>query len=203
MNIETLLHRLAEEFTDEDMGDRPQEFHRIADLTVTSSLVFSSPDASEWSACDEIPAGSHPVHVGARRWQDPESGKESANVTMVLIPFADPEVIAEAEFEDAIEDYQPMGPDLGFLWDSTAMDALRFDGPRPDAYPDLDAFVAHVESGLATPDEEGRLPVWVDVTVDERTGANVLALPVSAESAGCFEGRDADGRLVALLLTAS
>ncbi|WP_143685848.1 MULTISPECIES: hypothetical protein [unclassified Streptomyces] len=203
MNTETLLHKLAEEFTDEYLGDRPQEFHQIGGLTVVSALVFSSPDAQEWSGCDDVPAGTHPVHIGVVRRQDAESGRESAHVTMALIPFADPEAIAEAEFEDAIEDYQPLGPDHGFLWDSTAMDALRFDGPRPDAFPDLDAFVAHVESELATADAAGRIPAWVDVTVDERTGVNVLAFPVNAESAGCYEARDADGRLVALLFTAS
>ncbi|MFD8780698.1 hypothetical protein [Kitasatospora sp. NPDC059599] len=203
MNMETLLRDLADEHIDEFLGERPEEFHRAGDLTVTSALVFSSHDASEWSACDEVPAGTHPVHIGVVRRPDTGSGRESVRVTMALIPFADPEAIAGAEFEDVVEDHQPLGPDLGFLWDGTAMDALRFDGPRPDAFPDLDAFVAHVEAELATADPTGRMPAWADVTVDARTGVNVLAFPVSAESAGCYEGRDADGRLVALLFTAS
>lgn len=203
MTIETLLRDLAEKYSDELFGQLPEEFHRAADLTVTSGLVFSSPDAPEWFTCDDVPVGTHPVHVGVVRRQDAERGKEVALVIMALIPFAEPEAIAEAEFEDAFEDYQPLGPDLGFLWDDTAMDALRSNGPRPDAFPDLDAFVTHVEAELATADPTGRMPSWVDVTVDERTGANVLAFPVNAGGAGCYEGRDADGRLVALLFTAS
>ncbi|GAB7185406.1 hypothetical protein ATKI12_5237 [Kitasatospora sp. Ki12] len=203
MDIETLLRDLADEHIDESLGERPEEFHRAADLTVTSGLVFSSPDALEWFTCDDVPIGTHPVHVGVVRRQDSESGRELALVTMALIPFAEPEAIAEAEFEDAFDDYQPLGPDLGFLWDGTAMDALRFDGPRPDAFPDLDAFVTLVEAELATADPTGRTPSWVDVTVDERTGANVLAFPVNAGGADCYEGRDAEGRLVALLFTAS
>ncbi|MEU6971982.1 hypothetical protein AB0A71_30495 [Kitasatospora aureofaciens] len=199
MDIETLMRKLA----DEQGLHRPQEFHYAGDLTVAADLVFSSPDPAEWTSCGNMPHGTHPVHVAVERWQDRETGRERVEVTMALVPFAEPRAIAEAEFEDAVDDYQPLGPYLGFLWDGVAMDALRFKGPRPAAFPDLDAFVAHIEAELATLDADGRARAWVDVTVDERTGSNVLAFPVIADSAGCYEGRNADGRLVALLFTAS
>ncbi|MFJ9608683.1 hypothetical protein ACIRS1_20330 [Kitasatospora sp. NPDC101176] len=200
MDIDTLLHQLADEHVAYSC-DRPEEFHHAGDLTVVSNLVFSCPDPSEFSECSGVPAGRHPVHVGVVRTHDTETGRETPAVTLVLVPLAAPEVIAEAEFEDAVEDYQPLGPDLGFLWDATARDAFGPGRPRPAGLADLDALVARVEAGLATPDGTGRAPAWVDLPIDETTGANLLAFPVSAEAALCLEGRDADGTLVALLFT--
>jgi hypothetical protein len=66
-----------------------------------------------------------------------------------------------------------------------------------DGFADVDALIEHVESELATPDSRA----WVDVVVDQATGANLLAFPVGDESALCLEARDADGTLLALLFT--
>lgn len=197
MDMDTLLWQLADRCTQESIGNRPEEFHRADDLVVAGSVTFTEPAPAEWSAFDGVPHGSHPVHIGVVRRRDADSGEESTYVTMVVIPLAAPEVIARATFADAIEDYQPLGPDLGFLWDSAAMDCLRFDGPRPEGFADLDAFVGHVESELAT----GKA-AWLNVRLHPETGSNVLAFPVCAESAGGFEGRDGDGALVCLVLTA-
>jgi hypothetical protein len=188
MEINTLLRQLADEYVAE--WDRPEEFQRAGDLTVVGNVVFSSPEPPEWSACPDVPPGSYPVHIGVVRRE------ESSFVTMVLVPLAEPEVVAAAGFEDAVEDWQPLGPDFGFLWDTAAKDAFHPNGTPPRDFPDLGALLAHVEAELAASDAP-----WVSVVADERTGANVLAFPVLDESALCLEGRDDDGKLVALLFT--
>jgi hypothetical protein len=76
------------------------------------------------------------------------------------------------------------------------MDAFRPGGRRPEGFADLDAFVTHVKAELAASGA-----AWLDITVNAETGANVLAFPVLDESALCLEGRDEDGKLVALLFT--
>ncbi|MCC9307245.1 hypothetical protein LN042_09040 [Kitasatospora sp. RB6PN24] len=198
MEINTLLRQLAEEHI-EYSSDQPDEFHYAGDLRVASALVFSSPDPSEYSACGDVPPGLHPVHLGVVRRRDEESGEETAYVSMAFIPLAEPEVIAGAEFVDAIEDTQPLGPDFGFVWDAGAMNAFHSDDTRSDGFADVDALVAHVEAELATADPAGRPRAWVDVVVDQETGLNVLAFPVNDEFALCLEARDTDGKLLGLL----
>ncbi|MEU8516934.1 hypothetical protein AB0C76_35940 [Kitasatospora sp. NPDC048722] len=197
MEIDELLQNLADEY----VQGEPTEFHRIGDLKVVEGVVFSCPAPPEWSACGDVPPGSHPVYAGVRRFRDHETGRESSTVEMVFVPLAGPEEIAGAEFEDAVEDWQPLGPDLGFLWDSTAMDAFRGGGALPDAFENITAFVEHVEAELDAADAAGRVPAWVDVVVNEETGANVLAFRVGDESALCLEGRDDEGNLVGLLFS--
>ncbi|MFE2411636.1 hypothetical protein ACFXDE_25125 [Kitasatospora sp. NPDC059408] len=197
MEINELLQTLADEY----VQGEPTEFHRIGDLKVVQGVVFSCPAPPEWSACGDVPPGSHPVYVGVRRFRDGVTGRESSTVEMVFVPLAGPEEIAGAEFEDAVEDWQPLGPDFGFLWDSTAMDAFRDRSVRPEAFEDLSAFVEHVGAELDAADAAGKVPAWVDVVVNEATGANVLAFRVGDESALCLEGRDDDGKLVALLFS--
>ncbi|MER5638950.1 hypothetical protein ABT095_18545 [Kitasatospora sp. NPDC002227] len=189
MMIETLLRELADEHIEYDWA-RPTEYQRAGDLRVTSEVVFSCPNPPEFSPCGDVPPGSHPVHVGFLRRQDRETGEEVTDVSLVFVPLAAPEVIAEAEFEDAIEDWQPLGPDLAFLWDSAAMDVL------PEGFED------HVTAELAVPGPDGRGRAWADFLVEPATGLNVLAFPVSSESATCLAGRSADGTLVALLMVA-
>ncbi|WP_042376150.1 hypothetical protein [Streptacidiphilus melanogenes] len=196
MKIDTLLRQLADEHVLE--WDRPEEFQRAGDLTVAGNVVFSCPEPPEWSECEDVPPGDHPVYLGTVRRTDQQSGETSTFVTMVLVPLAEPEVIAEAVFEDAVEDWQPLGAETGFLWDSTAMDAFRPGGTPPKGFADLDALVAHVESELGTSGA-----AWVSVVANEQTGANVLAFPVLDESALCLEARDEDGKLVALLFAGS
>ncbi|RAG85164.1 hypothetical protein DN069_13065 [Streptacidiphilus pinicola] len=176
MEIETLLRQLADAHIPQ--GDRPEEFHHAGSLTVSGSVVFSNPEPEEWSESADVPPGRHPVHIGAVR----HAG--SALVTMLLIPLDEPGVIAAAGFgEPVADDY--LGPDLGFLWDSTTMD---------DA--DLDALVAHVEEELTESDV-----AWVNAVVDPETGANVLAFEVLHEVSVRRECRDGSGRLLALLYT--
>ncbi|WP_042413592.1 hypothetical protein [Streptacidiphilus anmyonensis] len=196
MEIDTLLRRLADEHVQE--WDRPEEFQRAGDLTVAGSVVFSCPEPPEWYECGDVPPGEYPVYIGTVRRTDQESGDTSTFVTMVFVPLADPGAIGGAGFEDAAEDWQPLGAATGFLWDSTAMDSFRPGGTPPKGFADLDAFVAHVESELGTSGA-----AWVSVVADEETGANVLAFPVLDESALCFEAHDEDGKLLALLYTGS
>lgn len=188
MEINTLLRQLADEHIQE--WDRPEEFQRVADLTVAGNVVYSCPEPPEWSECGDVPPGSYPVYIGTVR----RTG--SSFVTMVLLPLAEPEAVAEAAFEDAVEDWQPLGAEIGFLWDSTAMDVFRPGRTRPEGFADLDAFVAHTRAELAASGA-----AWVSVVANQETGANVLAFPVLDESALCLEGRDEDGKLVALLFT--
>ncbi|MEE1786183.1 hypothetical protein PUR71_25265 [Streptomyces sp. SP17BM10] len=197
MEINELLRNLADEY----VQGEPTEFHRIGDLKVVEGVVFSCPAPPEWSVCGDVPPGSHPVYVGVRRFRDHETGREESLVEMVFVPLAGVAEIAGAEWEDAIEDWQPLGPDVGFLWDSTAMDAFRDRSLRPESVEELGAFVERVEAELDAADAAGRVPAWVDVVVNEKTGANVLAFRVCDESALCLEGRDDDGNLVGLLFS--
>jgi hypothetical protein len=184
MDIETLLWQLA----DECVSYRPKEFLRAGELAVAGNVIFSEPEPPEWSECDGVPHGRWPVYVGV-------SG--DGDVEMAVMPLAEPEVIAEATFEDAYEDWQPLSHEIGLLWDTTAMDALRFAGPRLPEFPDLDTFVAHAKSRLAAAERP-----WVEIPANPRTGSNVLAFPVCADSASCWAGRDAEGELVCLVFTA-
>ncbi|MGW7008125.1 hypothetical protein ACWGCW_36370 [Streptomyces sp. NPDC054933] len=163
-------------------------------------MVFSEPEPAEWSACGGVPYGKHPVYIGVARLGEEASGAGAAYVSMAVIPLAAPEAIAKATFEDAYQDAQPLSHEIGLLWDDAAMDSLRFSGPRPADYPDLDAFVTHAASELAAAQAAGRAP-WVDITVNPDNGSNVLAFPVCAEGACCYEGRDENGELVCLVWT--
>ncbi|MDF3293137.1 hypothetical protein [Streptomyces silvisoli] len=184
MDINTLLRQLADEYQPFS-GLSPKEFLRAGDLAVAGGVIFSEPDPAEWSVCDGVPHGRWPVYVGVA---------ESGHVTMAALLLAAPEVIAEAEFEDAYEDHQPLSEDIGLLWDDAAMGSLRFDGPRSADFPDLGTFLKHAEAALAA------APVpWVEIPVNPETGSNVLAFPVCADSADCWAGRDADGKLVCVL----
>ncbi|GAA1881184.1 hypothetical protein [Streptantibioticus ferralitis] len=198
--MDALLWQLADEYVT-FVGDRPQEFQRAGDLVVAGAVVFSEPDPAEWSTCGGVPHGKHPVYIGVARLSEETAAAGAAYVSMAVIPLADPEVIARATFEDAYEDAQPLTHEIGLLWDDAAMDSLRFSGPRPADYPDLDAFLTHAASELAAAQAAGRAP-WVDITVNPDTGSNVLAFPVQAENASCYEGRDENGELVCLVLTA-
>ena len=184
MDINTLLRQLSDEH-ESFSGIPPKEFVRAGDLAVAGGVVFSEPDPAEWTTCGGVPHGRWPVYVGVA---------DSGEVAMAALLLAAPEVIAEAEFEDGYEDYQPLGAEIGLLWDETAMDSLRFDGPRSPEFPDLDAFVKHAAAELAA------APVpWVEIPVNPQTGSNVLAFPVCADSADCYAGRDGNGELVCLL----
>ncbi len=180
MDIMTALRELAAEYVSPD-NPQPVEFHSAGVIHVNGPLVFSSPDADEYTYHSDVPHGSHPVYAAVSHVLD-----GSPAVTAVLIPLASPEAVAAAEYTDYIEDYQPLGPDLGFVWDVNAMAALR---PRIDELAEelVERFESTSEAAEA----------WADVPGDG--SSNALAFPVWSESTLCLEGRDEDGDLVALL----
>ncbi|MCG6500190.1 hypothetical protein [Kitasatospora sp. A2-31] len=174
----------------------PDEFRHAGDLTVRGRLVFSSPDPSEFTPCPDVPLGTHPVYAGVTRYRD---GTHA--VAALLLPLAPPEAVAAAEYEDTIEDYQPLGPDLALLWDTDTMNAARAGDPE--------AFAEDLRTRLrpTTPGEPICVPVGAPT--GERTAAPTdgrgpaLAFPVCAEAALCLAGRGPSGELVALLLFSS
>jgi hypothetical protein len=192
MDMEALQRQLADRFTH---WDKPERFERAGELVVAGAMTCCGPWAEEFTLLDDVPHGRHPVYLGTLLRTDSETGDSRHYTSLVTIPFAEPERIAAADWQDAIEDCQPVD-EYAFLWDEHAMDALGSDE-------EMRSFLTKVDEDLPYDRPADRIPRFSQRVVNSATGSNVFAFPVLGESSGGWEARDDDGRLLCLVFTPS
>lgn len=197
MEMRQLLWRLADRFVE---GPQPTWFDHAGDLVVVAGrITWETPGATDGAFYHEIPAGTYPVYVGtnayARDNWDPDSFRHDARA--VVIPLAEPQRIAEADW-DEVDGYGDVHliEDYAVLSDGRAMRAAR--RGRGDNGP---SFFEEACEAIETRGPRFRRDNWVDVVLDEETGANAFVFPVSGDNVDGFEIVDGDENLLCLVLT--
>jgi hypothetical protein len=202
--MEPLLWRLADRFigrasTSTYGKSRPEWFDHAGNLVVVDGWVsWSSPGFLQGCFSHGAPAGTYPVYVGTYaagdRW-NPDDLRYYAG--MIVVPFAEPARIAAAEWDEGYDDWQGM-EDYCLLWDGRAQRAATYPGGGSEE----PTFLPEAKDSIRTHGSLSRRQNWVDVVVDESTGANAMVFPVGHESVNGMEARTEDGTLTCLVFTA-
>lgn len=193
-----LLWQLADRFTGRapvnptNMG-RPDWFDRAGDLVVADGTVSWVSPGVQGAFCHSVPPGTHPVYVGtyASTGNDWQPDGIRYHASMIVLPLAEPARIASAEWDEGYDDYQPL-EDYALLWDSRAERAAEYSGGEP-------TFLPAARDRILTEGRHFRRANWVDLVVDEASGANVLVVPATGEAVSGYEARDSDGDLTCLI----
>jgi hypothetical protein len=198
VDVRQLLWRLAEKYTRRSSTVRPDWFDHAGDLVVADGrVIWETPWHTEGGFTHALPAGSHPVHVGAYahiadRW-NPDGFRYFAS--MVVIPLAEPARIAEADWEVHGYDDIHLIEDYAVLWGD---DAQRTTYPYED---DVPSFFPAVRDRIMAKGPHYRRDNWANVVLDRETGLNGIVLPVEAECLSGYEIVDGEGNLLCVVLT--
>jgi hypothetical protein len=203
VDVERLLWRLADRYTRVTPWGpstaRPTWFDHVGDLVVGNEpVVWETPWCTDGGFQHELPAGSHPVHVGGYPHNDdawnPDAFRCSASVVVVLV--AEPARIAEADWD--VEGYDGVHrvEDHAVLWGETAMRAT------PSHVDGVPTFVVDARDRIASRGAVARRDNWVEVVLDHGTGANAFVLPVARENVTGYEIVDDDENVLCLVLVA-
>lgn len=190
--MDRLLRRLADQFTGpsgEVPGVRaPEWFDRAGDLVVVDGNVSWTSPGSEGGFHHEMPPGTYPVYVGTFGYVEDAWHPDGIHyrTSMIVIPFAEPARIGAAEWGDGYDDYQQLD-DYALLCDGRA-------GHAAD-----DSLLAAATERILAEGPFHRRHNWVDVVVDQPSGANVMVFPASGEAVQGIEARDDDDELLCLM----
>jgi hypothetical protein len=205
VDVEELLWRLTDKYAPArpaySVATRPTWFDHAGDLVVLDGpITWETPWRTEGGFTHQLPAGSHPVHVGsgADTPEDEDPAASWHTVTMVVIPLAEASRIAAADWNvpgyhdvHLIEDY-------AVLWGDEAMRASL---PHDDD--GTPSFVRNARSDIRATGPRHRQDNWANVVLDRETGANAFVLPVHhAEYVTGYEIVDDEGNLLCLVLAA-
>ncbi|MCS7475357.1 hypothetical protein ACFFQW_31345 [Umezawaea endophytica] len=202
-DVQRLLWRLADQYTPvERCGPytvRPTWFDHVGNLEVAGGpVIWETPWRTDGGFMHELAAGSHPVHVGgyARtrdRW-NPDSFRYTAS--MVVIMVAEPERIAEADWD--VEGYDDIHhvEDYAVLWGEEAMRASL---PLEDGVP---SFIPDVRERIEAKGPFLRRDNWVEAVLDDQAGLNAFVLPIATENLTGYEIVDDEENVLCLVLVA-
>ena len=204
VETEELLWRLTDRYAPappaRSVATRPTWFDHAGDLVVLNGpITWETPWLTEGGFSHDLPAGSHPVHVGsvAHVPDGEDPGAPWVTVTLVVIPLAEPSRIAAANWDvpgyhdvHLIEDY-------AVLWGEEAMRASL-----PHDEDGTPAFVRDAPAEIRARGPRHRRDNWTNVVLDGEIGANAFVFPVhDAEYLTGYEITD-DGGLLCLVLAA-
>ncbi|HEY0807530.1 MAG TPA: hypothetical protein VGD84_20860 [Pseudonocardiaceae bacterium] len=193
MKMDQLLWRLADRFTGTD-GElsgvqRPEWFDRAGDLAVVDGTVSWVTPGTDGTFCHSVPCGTHPVYVGTSSYVEDVWNPDQILYTasMIVLPFAEPARIAAAYWDEGYGGYQQL-EDYALLWDSRAERAADYSQSV-----DEPSFFPAARNKIRTEGPLYRRHNWVDLVVDQATGANVMVIPGSGTAVSGVEARDGDG----------
>jgi hypothetical protein len=164
-------------------------FDRAGDLVVVDGNVSWTTPGTDGNFHHEVPPGTHPVYVGTFGSVEDDWSPDGIRyrTSMIVIPFAEPARIADAEWGDGYDDHQELG-DYALLWDSRAGHAG-----------DENTLLSTASERILTEGPFHRRHNWVDVVVDQDSGANAMVFLTSGEAVQGIEARDDDEELLCLM----
>jgi hypothetical protein len=205
--METLIWQLVDRFL--QSGEcppyrRPDLITRVSDLVMVSGTCELYSPRIRGSEEVSVPSGRYPVYVGTyeREWlRPPEAVPDWQVASMLFVPLAGPERIAGARPED--EACAQLGlPVEGYvtLNDLEAWrQAWRLPSDPIQGQP-MEVFLRDVEDSVKT-GQLGAPSTWPSFVVDDKSGWNVLALPIDGEFLHTVCWRDGEELLAVMYLT--
>lgn len=197
MDAEQLLWRLADRLAPFPNA-KPDWFDHAGDLVVADGpVIWETPWVTEGGFTHRLPAGTYPVHVGTSACTPDDHDPDAFRYTtrMLVVPLADPDRIAQAEWDVECYDDVHMVEDYAVLWGEEAMRATL---PHEDGVP---AFFPDVRDRIEAEGPHLRRDNWAEVVLDRDTGVNALVFPVTAENLNGYEIVDDEENLLCLVLT--
>jgi hypothetical protein len=205
VDMETLIWQLVDRWMHTDCAPyrRPDLITRVSDLVIVSgTCALASPPRDRGEEWVEVSPGRYPVYVGtyepADWYRPPEAAPDWQVASMLFVPLAEPERIADARPGDGA------GEDVGLpvegyvtLNDPKAWrQAPRLPNDPVQGQP-TQVFLRDVEDSVKA-GHLGAPSTWPSLVVDDESGWNVLALPIGGEFVHIIHWED-DEELVALM----
>ncbi|MGP4009636.1 hypothetical protein [Streptomyces sp. 4N124] len=171
---------------------RPEWFARTGELTLEKDITWWGM-GSDVLAHDTFPPGlsKAPVYTGFY-WVREDGKPAAARACMVVVPLADPDRIAAAEWDDGYSDYVPAALEGYAVLCSSPFDPKRSGDEAAKAH--LREAKRIIEAG----DRESRRANYAEIITDPDRGGNALFFPVCGEDRTAYEAAEPDGTTVCL-----
>jgi hypothetical protein len=181
--METLIRQLVDRFLhgiEDSPYIRPDLITRVSDLVIVSgSCELYSPGVMGAEVVD-VPSGRYPVYVGtfASQWaRPPEAVPDWQIASTLFVPLAEPERIAGARTDDELAHVGLWVEGYVTLNDEEALQqAWRLPSDPIQGQP-MKGFLRDVE-GSVKAGQLGAPSTWPSFVVDDKSGWNVLAVPM-------------------------
>lgn len=176
---------------------RPEWFAQAGELALAEEVTWFGMTTSGGWYHDDLPAGLSraPVYAGYS-WHQQESGPPVARAGIVVVPLADPDRIAAAEWSDEYGGYEPAPVDGYAVLCSSPFDPVT-GGDRAAG-----AALGEARRIIAAGDAEGRRANYAEIVTDPDRGGNALFFPVVGEEREGYEAVEPDGTIVCLCFIA-
>jgi hypothetical protein len=176
-------------------GGPPKRLDRVGDLVVVDgSVVWKTPELDEEGGGFRhvVPDGTYPVYAESVLVSGYDDEPERYCVETLLILLAEPERLANVNWNDGYGSDAQEFKDYACLVSERAYRATLLN-PQHEA-------IARARKALLSDEARTRRDNWTDEVVDPETGANMLAFPVDEGTVSGFEARSEDDEILAILL---
>lgn len=170
---------------------RPEWFARTGELVLKEDVTWFGM-GEEGLSHGGLPAGlsKAPVYTGFY-WLEEDGGPAVARACLVVVPLADPDRIAAADWDDGYEDYVATPLEGYAVLCSSPFDPLWSDD-------DGEAHLREAKRIIEAGDREGRRANYAEIITDPDRGGNALFFPVEGEDRTAYKATEPDETVVCL-----